>query len=105
MISSNGDLYVSGYSSYGQLGTGENKSSITIATKAKNMDNTKFVDSNSYHSIASDNNGFVYTAGYNGYGELGDGTYTSTNEFNVIGDTYVHVEKIKLQLKKEKLNK
>ena len=69
------------------------------------MDNTKFVDSNSYHSIASDNNGFVYTAGYNGYGELGDGTYTSTNEFNVIGDTYVHVEKIKLQLKKEKLNK
>ena len=23
------------------------------------MDNTKFVDSNSYHSIASDNNGFV----------------------------------------------
>ena len=102
MISSNGDLYVSGYSSYGQLGTGENKSSITIATKAKNMDNTKFVDSNSYHSIASDNNGFVYTAGYNGYGELGDGTYTSTNEFNVIGDTYVHVEKNKVTIEEGK---
>ena len=29
--------------------------------------------------------------GYNGYGELGDGTTTSKYKFEVIGDTYVHV--------------
>ena len=102
MISKDGILYVSGYSGYGQLGTGEYKSYNTIATKAKNMDKTKFVDSNAYHSIASDTSGFVYTSGYNAYGELGNGTYTQSNEFGAIGDTYVHVSENRVAIEEGK---
>ena len=102
MVSKGGSLYVSGYSGYGQLGTGEYNSYITIATKAKNMDKTKFVDSNAYHSIASDTSGFVYTSGYNAYGELGNGTYTQSNEFGAIGDTYVHVSENRVAIEEGK---
>ena len=102
MVSKGGSLYVSGYSGYGQLGTGEYKSYNTIATKAKNMDKTKFVDSNAYHSIASDTSGFVYTSGYNAYGELGNGTYTQSNEFGAIGDTYVHVSENRVAIEEGK---
>ena len=59
MITQDGSLYTSGYSGNGQLGTGEYNNYIKIATKATNMDNTKLVDSDSYHSIASDQSGFV----------------------------------------------
>ena len=91
MVSKSGTLYAAGYSAYGQLGTGAYTNYVTIATKAANMNQTKFVDTNSYHSVASDRNGFVYTTGYNAYGELGDGGYTNRNKYSVIGDTYVNV--------------
>ena len=98
MISNTGEIYVSGYSGYGQLGTSNYNSYITIATKATNMDKAKFVDSEAYHSVASDRSGFVYTTGYNAYGELGNGTYIQSNEFVAIGDTYVHVSENKVTI-------
>ena len=35
MLSSTGEIYISGYNGYGQLGEGESTSNITIAKKQK----------------------------------------------------------------------
>ena len=102
MITNAGEIYVSGYNRYGQLGTGKYSTYNTIATKAKNMNQTKLIDSNSYHSIASDRSGFVYTTGYNAQGQLGNGTYTQSNEFTVIGDTYVHLSENRISIEEGK---
>ena len=102
MLSSTGEIYISGYNGYGQLGEGESTSNITIAKKAKNMDQVKNIDTNTNHSIASDRSGFVYTTGYNGNGQLGIGSNVSTNEYTVIGDTYVHVSENKIILEEGK---
>ena len=66
------------------------------------MNQTKLIDSNSYHSIASDRSGFVYTTGYNAQGQLGNGTYTQSNEFTVIGDTYVHLSENRISIEEGK---
>ncbi len=102
MITNTGEIYVSGYNGNGQLGIGKYSTYNTIAVKSKNMDQTKLIDSNSYHSIASDRSGFVYTTGYNAQGQLGNGTYTQSNEFTVIGDTYVHVSENRISIEKGK---
>ena len=102
MLSSTGEIYISGYNGYGQLGEGESTSNITIAKKAKNMDQVKNIDTNTNHSIASDRSGFVYTTGYNGNGQLGIGSNVSTNEYTVIGDTYVHVSENRISIEEGK---
>ena len=102
MLSSTGEIYISGYNAYGQLGEGESTSNITIAKKAKNMDQVKNIDTNTNHSIASDRSGFVYTTGYNGNGQLGIGSNVSTNEYTVIGDTYVHVSENRISIEEGK---
>lgn len=66
------------------------------------MDQTKLIDSKAYHSIASDRSGFVYTTGYNAQGQLGNGTYTQSNEFTVIGDTYVHLSENRISIEEGK---
>ena len=91
MVSKYGEIYSCGYSANGQLGTGEYTSTIPVARKATNAKDIKLANTNTYHSIASDTSGFVYTTGYNRYGELGDGTTNTRNVFTVIGDTYVNV--------------
>lgn len=102
MITNTGEIYVSGYNGNGQLGIGNYSTYNTIAVKSKNMDQTKLIDSKVYHSIASDRSGFVYTTGYNAQGQLGNGTYAQSNEFTVIGDTYVHLSKNRISIEEGK---
>jgi alpha-tubulin suppressor-like RCC1 family protein len=102
MITNTGEIYVSGYNGNGQLGIGNYSTYNTIAVKSKNMDQTKLIDSKAYHSIASDRSGFVYTTGYNAQGQLGNGTYTQSNEFTVIGDTYVHLSENRISIEEGK---
>ena len=41
----------------------------------------KAIAAGSSHSMVLKNNGDVWTTGYNGYGELGDGTTTDKDQF------------------------
>ena len=93
MINKDSEIYSCGYNADGQLGLGEYSSAVVTPTKAVEVKNIKNVSSNLYHTIASDKSGFVYTTGYNGYGELGDETLNNRNILKVIGDTYVNVRK------------
>ena len=102
MTNKYGELYSCGYNGNGQLGLGNNTTSIVTATKAEDIDNIKLTSSSIYHSVVSDNDGFVHTSGYNGYGELGDGTLNDKNIFTLIGDTYVNVHSGLVTLEKDK---
>lgn len=96
-----GKVYSCGYNAYGQLGIQNNKSEISVPTEAVGIDNNKLVSSNNYHSVISDQSGFVYTTGLNDYGELGNGTLTSRNTYSAIGDTYVYVNSQVVTVDKE----
>lgn len=90
MLNKTGEVFVSGYSGYGQLGTEENVNYITIAKKAANASNAKHISTNAYHTVISDKSGFVYTTGLNNVGQLGDGSFNNRNILTAIGDTYVN---------------
>ena len=92
MLDKNGHLYVAGHSGNGQLGTEKVENAILLATRASNADNVKHISTNAYHTVVSDKEGFVYTTGYNGYGQLGDRKLDDRNILNAIGDTYVKAE-------------
>ena len=77
MLSKTGEIYVSGYSGYGQLGTEENIDAIVFAKKASNAEHAKHISTNAYHTVVSDKSGFVYTTGLNNCGQLGDGSFNS----------------------------
>lgn len=82
-----GNIYGWGYNSYGELGLGITTPVLT-ATKLTGVcpggqgDKTFIIDiapghgANVAYTAALWNNGKIYTTGYNGYGQLGDGTTT-----------------------------
>ncbi|WP_411736383.1 RCC1 domain-containing protein [Paenibacillus sp. M2] len=70
----NGDLYTFGYGYYGQLGTSRGwRGGGGYPTPVKIMSDVKEVACGYLHTVALMNNGDVYTFGYNGYGQLGEG--------------------------------
>ena len=85
-ISNNGDVYVSGYNSYGQLGVGTT-SNVKTATKISALDGVSIKDIESNGTIQSNgttknyrystyylsDNGEVYVSGYNSNAQLGIG--------------------------------
>ncbi len=71
-ITENGDLYMWGLNSFGQLGDGLCAYSRTIPTKI--MSNVKAVSLGDIHSAAITENGDLYMWGLNSSGQLGDGT-------------------------------
>lgn len=69
-ITENGDLYLWGDNTYGQLGNGTNEdSNIPI----KIMNNVEKVSLGYFHSAAITKNGDLYLWGHNSHGELGNG--------------------------------
>jgi len=84
-ITENGELYVSGRSNYGQLGTGD-KNNVLTATKLPALDGIKIknlvsvsVGTGSSPYVSTyilTESGEVYVCGYNNYGQLGTGDTT-----------------------------
>ena len=93
MITSEGRLFTFGKNSSGQLGdsTTVDKSMAIPITLNKfaieKIDFTDFIETGLgyYHSVSITGDGKVYTWGLNDEGQLGDGTTTSTHQFD-IGD-------------------
>ena len=64
-----------GYNTYGQLGNGNNSSTAGIQTVQNVKDIVQVVGSqNGYYGVFVKKDGTVWTVGYNGYGQLGNGT-------------------------------
>lgn len=75
-----GSVWASGNRAYGRLGNGSTAAgSVTFPTpvlKAAGvpLDDITQVAAGAAHTLAIDGDGFVWSWGYNGYGQLGDGT-------------------------------
>ncbi len=75
-ITKNGDLYLWGANSYGQLG---DDTTASRKTPKYIMGNVASVSLGTFHSAAITTNGDLYLWGYNKYGQLGDGTTTNSS--------------------------
>ncbi|WP_332461038.1 MULTISPECIES: InlB B-repeat-containing protein [Bifidobacterium] len=86
-LGSDGNVYAWGNNSNGQLGDGTTSSYQTAPVRVKTPDRSTYPDlpadftylqvsAGYYHSLALGSDGNVYAWGYNGDGQLGDGTTT-----------------------------
>ena len=76
LVNNNGELYGFGWNNFGQLGDGTEKDK-TSPVQIKNGTKFKKISAEfSYHSLAIDNEGNLWSWGSNEYGQLGDGTTT-----------------------------
>jgi|694.fasta_scaffold31251_4 alpha-tubulin suppressor-like RCC1 family protein len=85
MFLAGGEIWGCGSNGLGQLGDGTtvNKSSFTKATGSQVWVDFD-VSGGAYPSaMAIDSNGAVWGTGYNGYGQLGDGTTTNRSQFTI----------------------
>jgi len=73
-LGTNGKLYSWGYNAYGQLGDGTTSDHVIPAAITSLVVTITGISAGLYHSVAMTASGLVYTWGYNGYGQLGDGT-------------------------------
>jgi len=83
-LASDGTIYSWGYNPNGQLGDGSTGtgSNVPIAVITSGVLSGKVISRIACglsHSIALSSDGNVYTWGYNGYGQLGNGNYTSSS--------------------------
>jgi alpha-tubulin suppressor-like RCC1 family protein len=90
-LDKNGYVWAWGYNKYGQTGNGT-ASSTNVITPVKvlkgaqeNPDSGETylsgiiaIAAGQYHSLALDKDGYVYSWGYNKYGQIGDGTSSSS---------------------------
>ena len=76
-----GQLWTWGKNDYGQVGDGTSGEENNKNTPTKIAEGTKFttVSAGVDHSLAIDNLGQLWVWGYNGYSQLGDGTYKQKN--------------------------
>ena len=87
-LKSNGEVWTWGYNGYGQLGMSD-KINRLKPTKTSIFDskdeNQKIyaidVAAGAYHTVVLKSDGTVWTTGYNGYGQLGDGTTDNQVDF------------------------
>ena len=75
ILKEDGTVSSLGYNTYGQLGNGNNSSTAGIQTVQNVKDIVQVVGSqNGYYGVFVKKDGTVWTVGYNGYGQLGNGT-------------------------------
>ena len=83
-LTANGKCYRWGYDNYGQLGTG-GTGYLTVPTELTsptNIVDIAFMGGDGYSgTMLLDTNGYVWVSGYNGYGNLSDGTTTNRTTF------------------------
>lgn len=98
---SNGDVWIAGTNSYGRLGTG-NTSNVTSFIKMKGtscnhgIDGVDEVIFGKYQTMLKCTNGDIWVAGYNNYGQFGNGTTTNVTSFVKINgaDSYTGIPDI-----------
>jgi len=78
-LKTNGTVWSWGYNGYGQLGDGTYAQRTSPVQVSGLTGTTLAVAAGYYHSLAMKSNGTVWSWGYNGYGQLGDGTTTQRN--------------------------
>ena len=79
-IDEDGNLWVWGDNTYGQIGNGSTTSSTTPVQITLSAEETfRQVSAGQYHSMAIDVNGNLYAWGYNRYGQVGNATTTNKN--------------------------
>ena len=82
-----------GLNNYAQLATGD-KTTKTLATYMKDKEGQDFTDvmivsGGTYNTEIAKNDGTVWSIGYNGYGELGDGSTNSINYLESISTQHI----------------
>jgi len=92
VLSSNGDIYGCGWNVHGQLGNGNTSNTTTLVKMINNTGKTPvLVSCGGSHTIVLMTDGSIYGCGYNGEGQLGDGTFdnksTLTRMTNTTGKT------------------
>ncbi|HZF53388.1 MAG TPA: MopE-related protein, partial [Polyangiaceae bacterium] len=76
----NGTVWAWGSRSNGQTGTGVSSTPQTSPIQVQGLPAIKAIAAGGYHSLAVDENGFVYAWGQNSSGQLGLGTASSTHQ-------------------------
>ena len=85
LLDENGNVWTTGYNKYGQLGRETSSSSDSTFTQVTNgISGVKItaIAAGTYHTILLDENGNVWTAGYNSYGQLGRDENAGTTKPN-----------------------
>ncbi len=78
-IDEEGNLWAWGYNAYGQLGIGTTENYANIPTKIAEGTKFKTVSTGYYYSVAIDEEGNLWSWGYNNQGQLGNGTTKDSN--------------------------
>lgn len=78
-LKNDGTVWAWGYNGLGQLGDGTNTNRLMPVRIAAMPSGFKAVSAGNAHTVCLDNNGNVWAWGYNGSGELGNGTTTDSN--------------------------
>jgi hypothetical protein len=80
VLMSDKTMYACGANSYGQLGNGTTTNSSTLVPMTNNTTKTPVsINCGAYHTMVSFNDGTIHGCGHNEYGQLGNGTFTSSS--------------------------
>ena len=84
ILKNNGTLWSTGYNGDGQLGLGDKTNRTTFTQVTTNADNVKSVYCGYYHTFILENDGTLWSTGYNGDGQLGLGDKTNRTTFTQV---------------------
>ncbi|MCI5604818.1 MAG: hypothetical protein MR413_04125, partial [Clostridia bacterium] len=73
-LRSDGTVWAWGNNDKGQLGVGKGTELVDRPVKITSLKNIVYITAGQYHAGAVDKDGYVYTWGYNEYGQIGNGT-------------------------------
>jgi alpha-tubulin suppressor-like RCC1 family protein len=79
VVVASGNALCWGYNAYGEVGNGTTNSPQTTATAVAGLHNAVDIGGGTYHSLALLKNGTTKAWGYNGTGQLGNGTTTNSS--------------------------
>jgi alpha-tubulin suppressor-like RCC1 family protein len=78
-VESDGSLWAMGYDAYGELGDGTYSNPGAFSPEQILAGGVTAIAAGYFYSLFIKNDGSLWVAGYNNYGQLGDGTYNQTN--------------------------
>jgi hypothetical protein len=79
VLMDDGSIYGCGSNSYGQLGNGTTTNTSTLTAMTNIPGTPVSISCGAYHTLVLMDDGSIYGCGYNGNGQLGNGTTTNTS--------------------------